>query len=45
LSKRTDGQKWRRDRQKGGPVTRPNLDQAQEEAPRLGTTTDAMIDL
>ena len=37
------GQKWRRDTGKGGPVTSPNWDPSQGEAPRTDTITNAMV--
>ena len=39
--KELQGQKWRRDWEKGGPVTSPNWGPAQGEAPRPDTITDA----
>ena len=41
--KELQGQKWRRDRRKGGPVTGPTWNTSQGKAPRPDTISDAMV--
>jgi hypothetical protein len=41
--KELQGQNWRRDWGKEAPVTGPNWDPSQGEAPRTDTITDAMV--
>jgi hypothetical protein len=43
LFERTAGTKWRRAWGKGGPVTSPKWDPAQEETPRTDTIIEAMV--